>query len=88
MRLAQEIETEREKAAQEAANPTAADKEEPVGLSQNSVIIPESKSDLAGNEAPSEPPALAEKVDAPPVADAKPDPVPPQDAEGDVKMEG
>ena len=62
-----------------SANPTVTDKE---GPPQNSVIIPEGKGDSTMHEVP------PEKAEPSVEAEDKPVAAPPQDAEGDVKMEG
>lgn len=84
MRLAHDIEAERlgiEK--QEAANSGSTEKEEAtLGLSQSTITIPESKSDLTETSIP------MEKVEAPPEPEAKPLVEAAQNTESDVKMEG
>lgn len=84
LRLAHDIEAERlgiEK--QEAANSGSMEKEEAtLGLSQSTITIPESKSDLAETS------MSTEKVEAPPESEVKPVVETAHNTEGDVKMEG
>lgn len=88
MRLAHEIEVEREKLAQEAANPNSVEREEPMGLSQSSVTIPESKSDITSHDLPLESSASVEHVEAPLEVEVEPVVEVAQDGVDDVKMEG
>ena len=103
MKLGQEIETEREKLAQEAANPSAPEKEEEapsvsVSMSQSAVSIGESRGDMsieieveAAAESVSvaavESSASVDKVEAPPDEDVKPAVEAAQGAESETKME-